>query len=135
VSGDVYHLVVWIDHRVAHLYSVTREGLDEVATIYAPAVGRGHVHHKAGSPGPGHVEMSRSFLEEVARAFGNAREVLIVGPADAKTILKNYIDDEMPSSAHLVRGLEPMGHPDKGEIHTFATRFFRQQDLMGSAGD
>jgi hypothetical protein len=129
--ADSYHLIVWIDHRVAHLYDVTRDGISELVTIQAPDQDRGHIHHKAGTPGPGHVGVSAAFLGDVANALGKAKEILIVGPSDAKTALKGYIDLHLPLLAGRIRGVEPMGHAGKEEIHAFAILFFRQHDLMG----
>ena len=130
--ADSYHLIVWIDHRVAHLYGVTRDGISELITIHAPDRDRGHIHHRAGTPGPGHAEVAPAFLKEVAGALGKAKEILIVGPSDAKTALKKYIDLHLPLLAERIRGVEPMGHAGKEEIHAFAVLFFRQHELMGS---
>ncbi len=132
---DTYHLIVWIDHRVAHLYAVTRDNISELLSIHAPDQGRGHIHHKAGSPGPGHVMVAPAFLKEVAGALGKATEILIVGPSDAKTALREYIDLHLPLLARRIKGVEPMGHAAKGEIHAFAVLFFRQHDLMGPVKD
>jgi stalled ribosome rescue protein Dom34 len=133
MMAQAYHVIVWIDHRVAYLYGVTRTGIDELFTIYAPDQDRGHIHHKAGSIGSGHVAVAPAFLREVAVALGKAQEILIVGPADAKDALKKYIGLQIPLLAERIRGVEPMGRAGKEEIHTFAVRFFRQHDLMGPA--
>jgi stalled ribosome rescue protein Dom34 len=135
MSADAYHMIVWIDHQVAHLYGVTRDSINEMLVLHAPDQGRGHVHHKAGTPGPGHVAVAPAFLKAVAGALGKAQEILIVGPADAKTALKKHIDLEMPLVAERIKGVEPMGHAGKEEIHAFAALFFRQHDLMGPVQD
>ena len=133
--ADTFHLIVWIDHQVAHLYDVNRHAISELATIRAPDQGRGHIHHKAGTPGPGHVAVAPAFLREVAAALYKAKEILIVGPSDAKTALKRYIDLHLPILASQIRGVEPMGHAGKEEIHAFAVLFFHQHDLMGKIQD
>jgi len=135
MTENPYHLIVWIDRQVARLYSVTRDSIRETVTIHAPDEGRGHIHHKAGTPGPGHVAVARGFLKEVADALGRAQEILIVGPADTKTALKKYIDLQAPLLGDRIRGVEPMGRAGKGEIHDFAVLFFRQHDLMGPVRD
>jgi len=68
-----YHLIAWIDHRVAHLYGVTRDGISDPFTVHAADQGGGHIHHKAGTPGSGHVAVAPAFLKEVAEALGKAR--------------------------------------------------------------
>jgi hypothetical protein len=135
MTANPYHLIVWIDHQVARLYSVSRDSIVETVTIHAPDEGRGHIHHKAGTPGPGHLAVAPGFLKEVADALGPAQEILIVGPADTKTALKKYIDLQAPQLADRIRGVEPMGRAGKAEIHDFAVLFFRQDDLMGPHRD
>ena len=130
MTVDAYYEVVWLDHRVAHLYSVTRDTITELLTIHAPDQGHGHVHHKAGTAGSGHVAVTPTFLKEVAGALGLGREILIVGPADARNALKSYIDRHTPPLAERIKGVEPMGQVSKEEIHAFALRFFRQRDLI-----
>ena len=131
---DTYHVIVWIDHRLAHIYNVTRDDISELATIRAPDEGRGHIHHNAGSVGPGHVAVPPAFLKAVAEALATAREILIVGPADARTTLKKYIDLQMPLVGKRIRGVEPMERANSEEIHAFATLYFRQRDLMSPSG-
>jgi hypothetical protein len=135
MKAEAYHLIVWIDHRVAYLYGVTRTSIDELLTIHAPDQDRGHIHHKAGSIGAGHVAVPPAFLREVAGALGSAQEILIVGPADAKDALKKYIGLQIPLLAERIRGVEPMGRVDKEDIQAFAVLFFRRHDLMGPAQD
>jgi hypothetical protein len=130
-----YRVVVWIDHHVAHFYSITRDGVSEPVIIRAPDEGRGHIHHKAGSIASGHVAMSPIFLKEISGGLRKAREILIVGPADAKIALKKYIDLNVPTLTDRIRGVETMGRADKAEIHDFAVLFFRQHDLMSPQGN
>jgi hypothetical protein len=131
---DTYHVIVWIDHRLAHIYNVTRDDISELATIRAPDEDRGHIHHKAGSVGPGHVAVAPAFLKAVTEALATAQEILIVGPADAKTALKKYIDLQVPLVGKRIRGVEPMERASSEEIHDFATLYFRQRDLMSPSG-
>jgi len=128
-----YHVLVWIDHRLARLYHVTRDTIAELSSIHAPDDGRGNIHHKAGTMGSGHIAVAPAFLKAVAEALESAQEILIVGPADAKTALKKYIDLQMPLLAGRIRGVEPMERASSEEIHAFATLYFRQRDLMTPA--
>ena len=129
-ASKPFHQLVWIDHQTAHLYGVTRDALIELAVIHAPDEGRGHVHHKAGTMGPGHVAAPQSFLNQVATALLDAREILIVGPADAKHSLKKHIVLNMPLLDKRVIGVKPMDKCGVGELQVFASQFFRQTDRM-----
>jgi len=128
-----YHVIVWIDRRFAHIYHVTRDSISELVTIRAPDEGRGNIHHKAGSIGPGHIAVAPAYLKAVAEALGTAQEILIVGPADAKIALKKYIDHQMPLLGERIRGVEPMERASSEDIHAFAALYFRQHDLMAQA--
>jgi len=130
MTPDIYHLIVWIDHRVAHFYGVTRDSTSHLLTIHAPDLDRGNIHHRAGSVGSGHVAVAPAFLREVANAMGPARKILIAGPSDARTALKKYVDFQLPLLADRIVGVEPMGRAGREEIHAFATLFFHQHDLM-----
>jgi len=129
-SAKSFHQVVWIDHRSARLYGVTHHDLSDLAVIQALDDGRGHIHHKAGTMGPGHVGLSTEFLGNVAAALKDAPEILIVGPADAKHALKEYIAQNFPLLAKRIVGVEPMDKCDRGDLQTFASLFFRQTDRM-----
>ncbi len=128
--SPVFHLVVWIDHKAAHLFAITREKAQEMVTIHAPNRDRGHIHHRSGTRGDGHAGPDPEFLRKVADAMAEATEILIVGPAEAKTELKSYLDLKMPLLAARVIGVEPMGRPGLGDVHDFATLFFHQRDRM-----
>lgn len=129
-DGKPFHQLVWIDHDTARLYGVAREALVEMAVIRAPNQGLGHIHHKAGTPGPGHVAPSPNFLAQVATALKDAQELLIVGPANTKDALKDYIALNAPLLDRRVVGVEPMDKCGHGDLQAFASLFFRQTDRM-----
>jgi len=129
-TSKPFHQMVWIDHETARLYGVNKDHLAELAVIRAPSQGLGHIHHKAGTPGPGHVSPSSNFLAEVTTALKDAQEVLIVGPANTKHALKDYIALHAPLLNRRVVGVEPMDKCSQGDLQAFASLFFRQADLM-----
>jgi len=125
-----FHQIVWIDHREAKVFGVTHHDLTELALIHAPDEGRGHVHHKAGTRGSGHVTPSQSFLGKVAAIVADAQEILIVGPSDTRHALKKYIALNLPVLDRRIIGVEPMDKCGRGELQAFASLFFRQTDRM-----
>lgn len=130
--STAFHRAVWLDHDSARLYDVTRVQALETALIRAPDRDIGHIHHKAGTPGPGHEGVATSFLHQIAGALSSAQEILIVGPAEAKTTLKRYLDDHFPALAAKVVAVEPMAKPSAGEIHAMAEPIFRRADRMAA---
>lgn len=129
-TSKFFHQMVWMDHDIARVYGVTRNSLAELAVIHAPDEGRGHIHHQAGTMGPGHTALSQDFMRKIAAALHDAQEILIVGPADAKHALKNYIASNTPALDKRVIGIEPMDKCGQGELQAFASLFFRQADRM-----
>jgi stalled ribosome rescue protein Dom34 len=127
-----FHQMVWIDHQEAIIYGVMRHELSKLAVIHAPDEGRGHVHHKAGVNGPGHIPLSPAFMLKVTAALADAKEILIVGPGPAKLALKSYIALNAPMMNKRVLGVEPMEANTEGQMQTFASLFFRQRDRMRS---
>lgn len=125
-----FHQMVWIDHHKATIYGVTHNGFSELAVIHEHDQGWGHVHHRAGTPGPGHTALSQTFLLRVTVALVHAREILIVGPGNAKLALKSFIALNAPLLNKRILGVEPMDKCAQGEMQAFANHFFRQADRM-----
>jgi stalled ribosome rescue protein Dom34 len=128
MTSGIFHLVVWIDHEIARLYAFTKEGAREIAAIHAPNRDTGHIHHKAGTPGPGHAPVAQDFLERVATGLQQAEQILIIGPADVKNALKTHLEHKWPSLVRHIIGVEPMQKASESEIHAFARRFFLRAD-------
>jgi stalled ribosome rescue protein Dom34 len=122
-----FHAVVWIDHRVAHVYGVGRDGTSqELVKSHGPH----HIHHKAGSVGSGHERDKPSFFREIAAHLAGAGAILIAGPAETKTELKTFLDAQAPAIAAKVIGMEPLDAESEGEIIAFAHKFFVRSDRM-----
>lgn len=130
-----FHCAVRLDHQSARLYDVTRAKAVETAVIHAPDRGTGHIHHKAGTPGPGQETVSSTFLHQIGEALRGSQEILILGPADAKTTLKAYLENHFPAVAAKVVGAEPMARASAGEIHALAERILRRADRMAPGNE
>lgn len=118
-----FHAVVWIDHSQAKVFHVGLSGADE-ATLH-PHLPTRHIHHKAGSMGSGHAAPEKAFYAEVTRALADAGEILIMGPAGAKSELANHIRAHAPDVAKRIVAVEPADHPSDSEIVAYAKRHFK----------
>lgn len=127
---STYHMIVWLDHQSANIYDVTRDGIQKIAQVRARDFGYGHVHHHAGTPGAGHNAVSPAFLRETALLLKEAHRILIVGPGEAKTALRKFIETEMPLLCGRIAGVEPMERAGQAELRGFARLFFHQNDAM-----
>jgi stalled ribosome rescue protein Dom34 len=126
-----YHIVVWIDHRVAHVYGFGRSGTSE---DLVHSHGPHHIHHKAGTVGSGHERDEPSYFREIAAHLTEAGSVLILGPAQTKSELKAFLDEHTPSIAAKVVAVEPLDQESEGQIIAFARKFFVASDRLAPRG-
>jgi stalled ribosome rescue protein Dom34 len=118
-----FHAVVWIDHSQARIFHIGLTGEDEV-TLH-PHLQTKHLHHKANSIGSGHASPDTEFLAQVTSALSDAGEVLIIGPAGAKTELAKYLREQHPAIGERIVAVEAADHPTDREIVAYAKRHFR----------
>lgn len=122
-----FHAVVWLDHREARIFEF---GGGDVRFQRIRSENAGHIHHKAGSIGSGHAPADADYLAAIAKALAPAREILLTGPANAKTELSRWLDQHAPDIAERVLGVETLDRFRDGEIIAFARKFFAREDRM-----
>jgi stalled ribosome rescue protein Dom34 len=118
-----FHAIVWIDHSQAKIFHIGLSGGDEI--ILHPQLPTRHLHHKANSIGSGHVGLDKEFFAQVMNAVSDAGEILIIGPASAKTELAKYLRDEHPAVAGRIVAVEAADHPSDPEIVAYARQYFK----------
>jgi hypothetical protein len=118
-----FHAVVWIDHSQARIFHIGLTGEDEV-TLH-PHLQTKHLHHKANSIGSGHAAPDKEFLAQVTNALSDAGEILIIGPASAKTELAKYLREQHSAIGERIVAVEAADHPTDGEIVAYAKRHFK----------
>lgn len=126
--SDHYHAVVWIDHQQAKIFHFDAEAVDR-DTVRSSHPHQ-HLHHKANTPGSGHVGAEPAFLERVAQALAGAGAILITGPASAKQELAAHIARAHPQLSARISGVEALDHPSDGQLLALARRFFWADDRM-----
>jgi len=123
-----FHAVVWIDHREARVFHVSPTEVDRL--VVRPEHPTRHIHHKANSIGSGHAAADEEFLHAVAQSVADAGEVLIVGPAGAKTELIKHIHHHDPKLMAAIVGVESVDHPSDGQVVAYARHYFQAKDRM-----
>jgi stalled ribosome rescue protein Dom34 len=118
-----FHAVVWIDHSEARVFHVGLGGDDEV-TLH-PHLPTRHLHHKANTTASGHAAPDKAFLAEVTDAVSDAGEILIIGPAAAKTEFARFVREQRPAIGNRIVAIEPADHPSDREIVAYAKRHFK----------
>jgi stalled ribosome rescue protein Dom34 len=118
-----FHAVVWLDHSQARIFHIGLTGDNEV-TLH-PHLQTKHLHHKANSIGSGNAAPDKEFLAQVTSALSDAGEILIIGPAGAKTELAKYLREQHPAIGKRIVAVEAADHPSDGEIVAYAKHHFK----------
>ena len=122
-----YHAVAWLDHSEAHVLHFTPEDVENKLVHGKP---HQHLHHKSGSQASGHAAEDPAFFRKIAEALAGAQEILLVGPASAKTAFFKYLDDHAPDLHEKVVAVETVDHPSYGQLLDYARKHFRASDRM-----
>jgi stalled ribosome rescue protein Dom34 len=120
-------MIVWMDHREAKIFAL--DGDVHYSRVENPSHDE-RIHHRAGALGPGHRQENVHYLKAVADALTPANEIVITGPAKAKTDLVDWIAKHAPQTAGKILGVETLDHPTHGEIVAFARQYFRAKNRM-----
>jgi stalled ribosome rescue protein Dom34 len=126
-----FHAIVWIDHSQAKVFHIGLSGEDEISLH--PHLPTRHIHHKANSIGSGHVGLDKEFFAQVMNAVADAGEILIIGPASAKTELAKYLREKHPKVGEHLVAVEAADHPSDREIVAYAKQHFKIGDLRHKA--
>ena len=81
-----FHAVAWIDHSEAHVFQLN-EDTAERTLVHASGKHR-HIHHRSGTLGSGKAPEDVAYLDSVAQALEGATQILVMGPANEKHVLK-----------------------------------------------
>jgi len=130
-----FHAVVWLDHSQAKVFHIGLTGADEL-TLH-PHLQTKHLHHKANTMGSGHAAPDKHFLEEIANALNDAGEILIIGPANAKTELAKHLREKHPAIGQRIVAVEAADHPTDRQIVAYAKQHFKMPPprvATGTAG-
>jgi len=128
-----FHAVVWIDHQVAKVFHVGLSGSDQIDLH--PHLQTRQIHHKANSVGSGHVHEDGELMKNVADAVEDAGEILIIGPAAAKTELATYLREQRPKIGARIVGVEASDHPTDPQIVAYARKHFKIGALRAATAD
>lgn len=127
-----FHAIVWIDHSQARIFHLGLTGDDEI-TLH-PHLATRHLHHKANSVGSGHSAPDKEFLAEVTSAVSDAGEILIIGPAGAKTELAKFLREQHPQIGERIVAVEAADHPSDREIVAYAKQHFKMSPARITTG-
>jgi stalled ribosome rescue protein Dom34 len=123
-----YHAVVWLDHHEAKIFQFNAAEADEAHVL--PSKPHVHLHHHHGGNTDGRALPDPNFYRDIAKALAPAGEILICGPAQAKTELAKFLEQHEPAIHKKVAGVETVDHPTDPQIVAHARTYFRSADRM-----
>ena len=123
------HMAVFLDHRTARLFALARATVSE-SRITADTGKHGQIHHRAGSPGPGHHGADISYLDKIADQLKTVEMILILGPGEAKFELDRYLKAHAPAIHRRIIGIEALDHCGSAGICAVARKLMRKAELM-----
>jgi len=128
VAMNNTHTLVWLDHRVAKVFSFDSNSndLSVVHSTHPDA----HLHHKANARDSGHIPVDHLFLDSIASAIPPHGPILIVGPGTAKKELHSHLLDRHPNISGRISAVTPLDHPSDGELLACGRQFFDADDRM-----
>ncbi|MGB8819208.1 MAG: translational machinery protein [Rhizobiaceae bacterium] len=127
-QAQTQHAVVWIDHRQARVFFLTRDTADEITLDTSKTFDQAHKH--AGTREGNRTPTDDDFLHEVVEALKPAQEWLIIGPGIAKEELAKHVKHHDHLLADRIIAVEPADHPTDGQIVAMARKFFKAADRM-----
>jgi stalled ribosome rescue protein Dom34 len=124
------HAIVWLDHREATIVGYSLDD-SEVIEVHSEREDR-RVHRRSGSIDSGKAADDHRFFEDVAVRLADVREILIVGPGNAKTAFATYLGQRHAATSKRVLAVETVDHPSEAQLLDHARRFFRRVDQLGA---
>lgn len=123
-----YHAVVWLDHSEAHVMHISPDDIEK--SVVLPSRPHVKLHSRKGTLGAGKQPVDKAYYHAIVEALSGAREILVVGPAQAKLQLIKHIHSHDPASADKVVGVETVDHPTDAQLVAYARKYFTHKDRM-----
>ena len=116
--------VVWLDSEKARIFKFVL-GSIEKSTFE---------RHEPSHHNPTHSDNKKNsnhFFHQLALLLVDAKEVLLMGPGQAKVQFKNHLEEHSHHQlAKAIVGVETVDHPTDPEVLRLAGDFFKHYDLF-----
>jgi stalled ribosome rescue protein Dom34 len=124
----IHHSIVWIDHHKAVVWNFTD---DAQTKLVVKAVDQHQHTHIRKSPHGGHkIADALEFFDGVANVLAGVREILVIGPAQAKDEFIAFLEKKHPQVRSMVVAVESADHPTDPELLAYARKYFTVLDRM-----
>ena len=123
-----YHAVLCLDHHEARIIHFNADDSDSERV--RPADPPRHLHVKAGSAPGTHITDEPQFYRDVAKALGDAQEILITGPSTAKMEFVKYLYQHAVRASRHVVGVETLDRLTDNQLLVEARKYFARADRL-----
>ena len=112
--------VVLIDLEHSKIFKLHPDKVDE-QTLQRHEVR----HHSGADKEKNQHKNPEKFVHDVAGRLGDAHEILLIGPGQAKVHFKEHLERHDHAVGKKVVGMETVDHPTDGQIVALAKKFFK----------
>lgn len=120
--------VIWIDSKECKIFELA-SGEPKVKRLQTHSAG--HNLQQYGDKNAAHHHGLDPFFKDVAQSVREAKELILLGPAEAKVHFKAYLDKHFAHDlAKRVVAVETVDHPTDNQILAHARKFFRSFDAF-----
>jgi len=122
------HAVVWMDHTEAHILHYTSEDVQNRLAGQP----RQRRHHQRARPDPSRAPEDRAYFTEIAGSLTDATEILVAGPASAKSAFVKHLNEHSHDLRKRIVAIETVDHPSNVQLLDYARKHFRSVDPAAS---
>lgn len=123
-----FHAVIWLDHSEANVFHFTVDHFEKAHVESEHPHQK--LHRKAGPVGSANAKEDQHFYHQAAELLKGAKEILVVGPGQAKVEFVKHLEHHDPKLKEFIVSVEPMDHPTDGQIVAHARQYFKKADRM-----
>jgi stalled ribosome rescue protein Dom34 len=122
------HSIIWIDHHKAVVWNFAD---DEQSKLVVKAHDQHEHTHLRKSPHGGHKPpLDHEFFADVVKTLAGVREILVIGPAQAKDEFAGFVRSKHPDIGRHIVAVESADHPTDAELLAYARKHFKVIDRM-----
>ena len=121
MSASLNNAVVWLDHSKALVIHFDKDAAESESL---------KTHSTHAHPRQNHADThaneddNSKFFVEIANALTDSAKILVVGPAEEKTVFMKHLTTKSPAIAEKVKAVETVDHPSSGELLAHARKYF-----------
>lgn len=121
MSASLNNAVVWLDHSKALVIHFDKDAAESESL---------KTHSTHAHPRQNHADThaneddNSKFFVKIANALTDSAQILVVGPAEEKTVFMKHLTAKSPAIAEKVKAVETVDHPSSGELLAHARKYF-----------